>query len=91
MDSEKVIKTFCPYCGFKHNVQIVPVVEESIFDGMYVEYTAEYCYCEEEKSYFESSMQEIYNYILAQNAYREKRWEVSGGPLKGSSKRKSNQ
>ena len=71
----KVLKTekrLCPCCMEEHDVQTIEVMEENVFKGTPVEFSADYTYCDRADETYAEEHQISANDISMKNAYREK-------------------
>lgn len=65
-------KKLCPCCMEVHDQQIVSVIDQNVFKGIPVEYSAEYCYCSRSDEMYADEKQLSRNDIAMKNTYREK-------------------
>ncbi|MCD8348018.1 MAG: DUF4065 domain-containing protein [Lachnospiraceae bacterium] len=65
-------RKLCLCCMEEHEVQRVTIVENNIFKGVSVEYSAEYFYCDSADELYADERQISLNDIAMKNSYREK-------------------
>lgn len=63
----------CPCCMEEHEVKIITILEQNVFQGVPVEYVAEYHYCERANETYADERQISVNDMAMKNAYRRKK------------------